>query len=110
MSIFIGSPAALSATPKALTYWPSGPHKPTMAPGTPAAFIASVIAPSRRWATPGSMAFAAGGADGGAASCAQLDSSSEEAAMATRPRQRIVTFMEIPSRVNGGRPLHYPRG
>jgi hypothetical protein len=68
-----------------------------MTPGTLATFIASVIAESSRWATAGSMAFAAAGADDddgeGVGVLAQLASSIIAAAMASRARQRIVIIM-----------------
>jgi len=67
-----------------------------MTPGTLATFIASVIAESSRWATAGSMAFAAAGADDdegeGVGVLAQLASSIVDAAMASRARQRIVVI------------------
>jgi hypothetical protein len=68
-----------------------------MTPGRLATFIASVIAESSRWATAGSMAFAAAGADDddgeGVGVLAQLASSIIAAAMASRARQRIVIIM-----------------
>src|SRR5271167_240088 len=55
----MGARVALSATPTARTYWPSGPHIPMSAPGIEAAVIAWSMAASSRCAVPASISWAA---------------------------------------------------
>src|SRR4029078_9665580 len=55
----MGAPVALSVTPTARTYRPSGPHMPMIAPGIEAAVITWPMAVSSRCAVPASISWAA---------------------------------------------------
>src|SRR6185436_7864267 len=55
----MGAPVALSVTPTARTYRPSGPHMPMIAPGIEAAVISWPMAVSSRCAVPASISWAA---------------------------------------------------
>src|SRR5258705_11259153 len=54
----MGAPVALSATPPARTYRPSGPHMPMIAPGIEAAVITWSMAASSRCAVAASISYA----------------------------------------------------